>query len=34
MVQLHFYGHSCFEIQGEKARIIVDPWLRGNPQGC
>lgn len=32
MVQLHFCGHSCFFIQGEKARIIVDPWLRGNPQ--
>lgn len=32
MVRLHFYGHSCFEIQGDKTRLIVDPWLRGNPQ--
>lgn len=32
MVSLHYYGHSCFFIQGKKTRIIVDPWLRGNPQ--
>lgn len=27
-----FHGHACFEIQAETGRIIIDPYLRNNPQ--
>jgi len=31
-VKLTFHGQSCWEIQGEKARILIDPYLTGNPK--
>ena len=31
MVKLVFYGHSCWEVQGTKHRILIDPYLTGNP---
>jgi L-ascorbate metabolism protein UlaG (beta-lactamase superfamily) len=31
MINLTFYGHSCFEIQTGPTRIIIDPFLTGNP---
>ncbi|GAW94394.1 metal-dependent hydrolase [Calderihabitans maritimus] len=32
MVTVTFHGHACFCITGEKHRVIIDPWLTGNPQ--
>lgn len=31
MVKLVFHGHSCWEVQGTKHRILIDPFLTGNP---
>ncbi|KUO50453.1 MAG: metal-dependent hydrolase [Desulfitibacter sp. BRH_c19] len=31
MVTITFHGHACFEIQGVKGKIILDPFLKGNP---
>ncbi|XWX62127.1 metal-dependent hydrolase [Desulfitobacterium sp. AusDCA] len=31
MMDIRFHGHSCFEIQGNEGRIIIDPFLTGNP---
>jgi L-ascorbate metabolism protein UlaG (beta-lactamase superfamily) len=31
MINLTYYGHSCFEIQTGPTRIIIDPFLTGNP---
>jgi L-ascorbate metabolism protein UlaG (beta-lactamase superfamily) len=31
MVKLTFHGHSCWEILGTKSRILIDPFLTGNP---
>ena len=31
MVKLVFHGHSCWEVQGSKHRILIDPYLTGNP---
>lgn len=30
-MKVKFHGHSCFEIIGERGRIIIDPYLRNNP---
>lgn len=30
MLDLTYHGHSCFELECEKGRIIVDPFLTGN----
>ncbi|MGC7870785.1 metal-dependent hydrolase [Desulfosporosinus sp. SYSU MS00001] len=30
-MNIRFHGHSCFEIESEAGRIIIDPFLRGNP---
>jgi L-ascorbate metabolism protein UlaG (beta-lactamase superfamily) len=30
-MQIRFHGHACFEVIGEKGRIIIDPFLRDNP---
>jgi len=30
-MRIHFHGHACFEIEGEAGRIIIDPFLTGNP---
>lgn len=26
-----FHGHACFSIKGEQGKIIIDPYLRKNP---
>ncbi len=31
MPAVTFHGHSCFEIKGPDAKVIIDPWLTGNP---
>jgi len=31
MIKVKFLGHSCFEIYDENYRLIVDPFLTGNP---
>ncbi|MCB0317055.1 MAG: MBL fold metallo-hydrolase, partial [Calditrichaeota bacterium] len=31
MPKLTFLGHSAFLIESSKARLIVDPFLSGNP---
>ncbi|MBD1373101.1 metal-dependent hydrolase [Hazenella sp. IB182357] len=31
MLTLTYHGHSCFEICNQKHRIIIDPFLTGNP---
>lgn len=31
MPSVIYHGHSCFEIHGTHTRIIIDPWLTGNP---
>jgi len=30
-MNIHFHGHSCFEIEGKAGRLIIDPFLTGNP---
>ncbi|MDO8462188.1 MAG: metal-dependent hydrolase [Deltaproteobacteria bacterium] len=31
MVKITYFGHSCFLIEGSKGKIIIDPFLKGNP---
>jgi len=31
MVNLHFHGHSCWEASHGKHRVLIDPFLTGNP---
>jgi L-ascorbate metabolism protein UlaG (beta-lactamase superfamily) len=30
-VRLTFHGHACWEVQDAKHRILIDPFLSGNP---
>lgn len=30
-MKIHFFGQSCFLIETEQERIIIDPYLTGNP---
>lgn len=30
-MEIRFHGHACFEILGEQGRILIDPFLTGNP---
>lgn len=30
MLKLTYHGHSCFELEAEGKRVIVDPFLTGN----
>ena len=30
MLKLTYHGHSCFELEGDGHRIIVDPFINGN----
>ncbi len=34
MVLLRYLGHAAFELKGEGAVILVDPFLRGNPSAA
>ncbi|MCH2210836.1 MAG: metal-dependent hydrolase [Fuerstiella sp.] len=29
-----FLGHACFQIQTRRHRLLIDPFLTGNPQAC
>jgi L-ascorbate metabolism protein UlaG (beta-lactamase superfamily) len=31
MPKLVFHGHSCWEVQGAEHRVLIDPFLTGNP---
>ena len=31
-MKLIFHGHSCWEIVGAKHRVLIDPFLTGNPK--
>jgi len=31
MLKLHFHGHSCWELEDTKHRVLIDPFLTGNP---
>ncbi len=31
MIKVTFHGHACFCISCEQYRVIIDPWLTGNP---
>lgn len=31
MLTLIFHGHSCWEVRGGNHRILIDPFLSGNP---
>ncbi|NJE25521.1 metal-dependent hydrolase [Thermococcus sp. MV5] len=31
MVRIRFLGHAAFEIEGEGKKILIDPFLTGNP---
>lgn len=33
-VQVRFLGHSCFLVSTPKAKILIDPFLTGNPQAA
>lgn len=32
-MRLTYFGHSCFRLEIEKARIVIDPYLTDNPFG-
>lgn len=31
MLKITYFGHSCFLIEGSKHKIVIDPFLKGNP---
>lgn len=31
MIKFTYFGHSCFLIEGSRGKIIIDPFLKGNP---
>ncbi|UCF79636.1 MAG: metal-dependent hydrolase [Candidatus Eiseniibacteriota bacterium] len=31
MVRLTYYGHSCFLIEGGGKKVLIDPYVTGNP---
>jgi L-ascorbate metabolism protein UlaG (beta-lactamase superfamily) len=33
-VEIRFLGHACFEITEGDTRVLVDPFLTGNPKGA
>ncbi len=34
MVKLTFLGHACWLIEGSSGKVIIDPFLTGNPQAA
>ena len=32
MLTYNYYGHACFQLDDGKDKILVDPFLTGNPQ--
>ena len=33
-MDIRFLGHACFELSAGEARILIDPFLSGNPQAA
>ena len=33
-MNIRFLGHSCFELSDGDARVLVDPFLTGNPKAA
>ncbi len=33
-IAVHYLGHSCFLLTTSKAKILIDPFLTGNPQAA
>ncbi|HEY4302359.1 MAG TPA: metal-dependent hydrolase [Candidatus Didemnitutus sp.] len=33
-MRVTYYGHSCFLIEAAGARLLIDPYLTGNPQAA
>ena len=31
MVTITFYGHACFTLEADGRRVVIDPFLTGNP---
>ena len=31
MLNLTFFGHSCFLLDDGKHKVIIDPFINGNP---
>ena len=31
MLTLTFHGHACFTLEADGRRVIIDPFLTGNP---
>lgn len=31
-MEIRYHGHSCFEILGNEGRVLIDPFLTGNPK--
>ncbi len=31
MLKLHYHGHDCWELSDGKHRVLIDPFLTGNP---
>ena len=31
MLKIHFHSHSCWEVSDDKHRVLIDPFLTGNP---
>ena len=31
MLQVTFHGHSCFSLEADGRRVVIDPFLSGNP---
>lgn len=31
MIKIRWLGHACFLIEGKGTRLIIDPWIKGNP---
>ncbi len=31
ILKISFHGHSCFSLEGKAGKVIIDPFLRGNP---
>ncbi len=31
MIKFTYFGHSCFLLEGAKGKLIIDPFLKGNP---
>ena len=33
-MEIRFLGHACFELVEGETRVLIDPWLTGNPQAA